>query len=527
MNPGPVIMIGLDAFDPEIALGLAAAGELPTLAGLLESGARCPINNPYGLMVGALWVSFATALKPARHGYYCWEEVDIDTYRVQPNPIPDGGYVYFWQQLAQAGLKVAAIDVPHARAVPPINGVHIAEWGAHDRHFGLHSAPVERAGNLANAFGFHPVLGVEPFAKREFASDDAFARSGMLRTAEEEKVFAHALRKGVAMRGKMLEELMAEQDWDLFLAVFGESHASGHQQWHLHDAKHPRFDRDVQQAVGGDPLLHVYRDIDAAVGRLLAQAPSDATIMVHLSHGMGPHYDGIHLLDEILARLEAHYRGGDSPDDPRNVAKRLLTRLKPGLRRIAELARVSSRLRSAVARRMRGDLPEMRAKRAFFSEPNNFVYGGVRLNLKGREPNGVVDPADADALCDRLAADLLAITNPDTGRPIIASVERCDRHHARSPGDRMPDLFLCWERHSPIEAARSPKIGTIRDPYVGWRTGDHKPDGLLVARGPGIAPGAEFPAIDVEDLGPSAAALLGVQLEDIDGCAAAWLVSGQ
>ncbi len=102
LTAGPVILIGLDAFDPEIALALAAAGELPILAGLLSAGARAPINNPYGLFVGALWVRFATAQRAARHDYYCWEEVDVQTYQVRTHGLPDEGYDYFWQRLADS-----------------------------------------------------------------------------------------------------------------------------------------------------------------------------------------------------------------------------------------------------------------------------------------------------------------------------------------------------------------------------------------------------------------------------------------
>src|SRR6185436_19531560 len=50
----------------------------------------------------------------------------------------------------------------------------------------------------------------------------------------------------------------------------------------------------------GDPLRDVYIALDAAVGRLLEAAGPDTTAVVLCSHGMGPHYDGTHLLEEIL-----------------------------------------------------------------------------------------------------------------------------------------------------------------------------------------------------------------------------------
>jgi len=46
-------------------------------------------------------------------------------------------------------------------------------------------------------------------------------------------------------------ELAAESP-DLRLVVMGESHAVGHQQWHLHDETHPRFDERCRAATGGE-----------------------------------------------------------------------------------------------------------------------------------------------------------------------------------------------------------------------------------------------------------------------------------
>ncbi|HKR24286.1 MAG TPA: alkaline phosphatase family protein, partial [Allosphingosinicella sp.] len=137
MAASPVVMIGLDAFDPELARRFAAAGALPTLARLLEQGAHSKVVNPFGLFVGAVWVSYASGQTPERHGFHCWEKIDVDSYeRVMHPPRPDR-YDAFWAQIGAAGPRVAVADVPHSRVPARLNGVEIAEWGCHDRHFGL------------------------------------------------------------------------------------------------------------------------------------------------------------------------------------------------------------------------------------------------------------------------------------------------------------------------------------------------------------------------------------------------------
>jgi hypothetical protein len=128
---------------------------------------------------------------------------------------------------------------------------------------------------------------------------------------------------------------------------------------------------------------------------------------------------------------------------------------------------------------------------------------------------------------NELNEDLLALVNVATGAPVFRRLRSSDRSYRRSPTDTLPDLFIEWERSGPIETVWSPKTGLVHAPYTHWRTGDHRPDGLLLALGPGIPAGNVLPSLDVENLAPSIAARLGVRLDDADGQPAPWLATAQ
>jgi hypothetical protein len=449
-------------------------------------------------------------MRPDRTRFHCWDEIDPSTYRWQLCPPKPELYAPFWRRIGEAGRRVAAIDVPHARA-ESLNGLELFEWGCHDRHYGLHGFPAGLAGEVAASFGLHPVLGLQGLRERHFAADDFYERKGRFRTPAEEARLVRAMCSGIERKGALLRSLQAREDWDLFLAVFGESHAIGHQQWHLHDKSHPRFDPASRDQAGGDPVLQVYRAIDNELGRLLERAPAGATILVHLSHGMTAHHDGTHLLDELLARLEGkRMREGIKP-------------ALPALQHIADRLGLPAAWRSPVAAAVRGDAP--RAGRRFYAAPNNSVYGGIRFNLAGREPNGCVEPGEVDALTAELERELFALVNPATGGRVVLDVHRSADHYSRSADDRMPDLFVEWERSVAIDSVESPRIGRVATPYGHWRTGDHKPDGLLIALGPDLPAGAAMPPLAAEDLGPTVAARLGVELGGVDGLPARWLAA--
>jgi predicted AlkP superfamily phosphohydrolase/phosphomutase len=532
MKPrSPVLIVGLDACDPAIARHLAASGRMPTLARLFDRAARCQVRNPHGLFVGALWVSFATGIRADRHRFHCWDHIDVASYVRRLTAPPDNEQPRFWHTLSDAGRRVAVLDVPHAKADVPLNGLQVAEWGCHDRHFGFHTWPSRRAAEIDAAFGLHPILGMDAYSDREFAPDDYIHRSAPLRTLEEEVALFDGLQRGLNAKRKLNAELLADGDWDVFLTVFGESHAVGHQLWHQHDPNHPRFQSDQQRAFGGDPVAQLYGGLDAALGEMLSLVSTDATVLVLLSHGMGPHYDGTHLLDEVLGHLDLFNRAPPTGRGPKHVLKGAARALPGALQR-----HVTAFATPAIRRRIAGHPlvpcpefaePHNRARQRYFMEPNNSVIGGIRLNLAGREPQGCVQPDDVDAVCRQLRNDLLALVNVDTGGPVIRDVERVDRWYRRSSTDTMPDLFIDWERTAPIETVWSPKVGLVHAPYANWRSGDHRPDGLLLAFGPGIPAGTLLPSLDTEDFAPSIAARLGVAMADVDGRPAGWLSGRQ
>jgi predicted AlkP superfamily phosphohydrolase/phosphomutase len=328
-----------------------------------------------------------------------------------------------------------------------------------------------------------------------------------------------ALVSGVARKADLYEHLLRRGEWDLYLAVFAESHCVGHHCWHLHDRTHPRHDPAAARAVG-DPLRDVYRAIDAALGRLLALASPETRVFVLASHGMGPHYDGTFLLGKMLRRL---YELPDSTAGKRAVARALESvwyRLPPSVKSLLRPARGKTKQALGVS----ASTPEL-SDRLCFATPNNDVYGGIRINLVGREPQGRIRPGEEyDAFCRELERDLKSFVNLDTGRPLVRNVLRTTDLYGGEHVHDLPDILVEWDRESPISRIDSPKTGLIEEVFPGRRTGDHKPEGLLFARGPGIAPGRRDEPIEVERLAPTIASLLGVRLSGIEAPPVAELV---
>jgi len=479
----PIILIGFDAMDPGIARRMAAEGRLPTLARLLGEGAWTTVTNPPGLVVGSTWPSFWTGLWPSRHGFYCFRQLDPRSYKVRRYTPRDITNPSFWTTMAEAGRRVCVVDVPLVPLTQPSNGRHVIDWGTHDRMLDFVAWPDTLDHEIRSTLGEYPLKGrCDDYAERQ-------DWSGLL----------DVLLQGIARKTDLNIRMLSRGPWDAFLSVYAESHCAGHQFWWAHDPSHKDYDASL-----GDPMLKVYEALDAALGRLLPHVPAEATLLVLLSHGIGSHHDGDHLLADVLARLDAAY----GPTSSALVWREKFVRL---------FMRTQQRLRGKDTSRLAADPRWVDASRRFIRVPNNELFGGIRINLAGREPRGRVKPSERAALTEWLERELLALTDPDTGRRIVARVLRASELYAGNLIDGLPDLLVDWDRTAPITVVGSSTMGVIRREPVGVRTGDHRPTGLIVGRSADIAAGPMRTPINMVDIAPTVATLAGVRLPDIDG----------
>jgi predicted AlkP superfamily phosphohydrolase/phosphomutase len=517
------LVIGLDACDHDLATAWARAGTMPNLAALLDRGSHVRWQNSYGLFIGATWPTIMTALEPGRHNYASRFGLEPGTYQVRAKSPADVRGRFFWETLEDAGKRVAIVDVPHSR-LGVNHGMQLAEYGVHDVYASPHSAPPDLVDELIERHGPHPLTGAHLPPEQMLCPCDFVHKADRRRTPDENAAILVDLLEAARRKGAVSRDVAAREPWDLYLTIFGESHCAGHQLWSIHDAASLDHEPEVAARLG-DPLQQVYAALDTEVGALLAQAGPDTHVAVLLSHGMGTHYDGTALLEPLLVRLAWHEHGASEGGRASRAAKRAWRTL-PGSVQRRLMPFVASRIR----RRMR-TLPPVaewgpheRGDREFFGIPNDAYYGGIRLNVAGREPRGIVDPADVDRRCAQLTKDLRAVVNVDTGLPAIRAVRRLDDAVRREGVDPLPDLIVEWDRTAPIDTVWSPKAGVVSIPYTFVRTGDHRREGMLIAAGPGIAPGTDLGMVQPVDLAPTFASWLGVDLPDVDGRPVAGLV---
>lgn len=482
--PTKALVIGLDAADKDLLQQWAGEGRLPSIARLLDTAVCGEMRSPAGQYAGSIWPSIFTGCSPARHGRYFFTQLKPGTYRYEPFRPADLAERPFWEHLSAAGKRCAIIDVPKAPESDDFNGIQLFDWGMHDPEFDhIRSYPATLAAEVNQRFGVNPVPRCDHIIKQ----------------ASGEEKLRDALLERIRIKTRMVQDVLEQESWDLVMTVFADSHCSGHQLWAAHDSSFPTHDAALARTLG-DPLLAVYQAMDQAVGDLLAQVDASTHVLVFTSHGMGAHYDGTFMLRDIVRRLQ---QGAPTlAIQALQLARSAWRKLPRGL--LKKSSGATAGVRGSLNAREMQDNP-------YFVVQTNDNCAGIRINVRNREPNGMVNRgAEYDALCAQIERDLKALVNVETGEPVVRAVLRTDELFSGPELDKLPDLNVVWNRESPIRKVSSPKIGEIRRTYPGHRTGDHRSRGFVFARVPGTGRRKLAP-VSALDLGPTICSWLGVE----------------
>jgi predicted AlkP superfamily phosphohydrolase/phosphomutase len=141
--------------------------------------------------------------------------------------------------------------------------------------------------------------------------------------------------------------------------------------------------------------------------------------------------------------------------------------------------------------------------------------GSLFINLRGRDPHGIVAPgAEYEALRQDIIVRLGDLRDPDSGQKAVTRVYRREEMFQGPRINLAADLFIEWldDMYMPAEqdSEREKVFVTRYRDGMSWPTsGSHRLEGVLIASGPGIGPAREVSGATVFDLLPTWLRVLG------------------
>ena len=482
-----LLIVGLDGASFDGLTPLCERGVMPTLTRLVEQGVSGPLESVVPPITPAAWASFLTGKSPGRHGIFDFRVYDPRSYRdsfVSRRNLHDAT---IWDALAAAGRRAAVLNMP--MMYPPPRGPVTVVSGF--------DTP-----STAAAFTHPPALRdriLETFPDYDFVAEPDPSDPD-LRDDEKFRSFIAAIDRSLEHRTRVAEMILDDEPLDVMAVHFQDVDALQHKAWR--EIVDPTADAARRAAVTG-----VFGRLDACLARLLQAAGPQAQVLVVSDHGFGDHRGRIY--PNVLLERWGYLSW------PGRRRARLERSLRKRLRRVGLLGPRESndwfeRIRTeGVERALPVRWDRTRAYVAL-AEIHALLY----LNLKGREPEGVVEPgAEADALRQEIIDRFAGVRDAATDRPLFDAVLAGSEVYPQDPRGVRPDVVLIPSSGYTIYRSLNPRRWIERYDISG---GTHRSTGILIAAGPGIQPGRV--SGNLVDLAPTILACAGTPIpDDLDG----------
>ncbi len=457
----------------------------------MERGCWGRTGGPELISEHGAWVSLFSGISRGQHGYYYFRQLKPGTYDLETVTGLDVDAPPFWSWLRGREKTVAIIDVPDSRPLPGLPGIQLANWATHDNwdphRFTTASEPPELLHAVRRDFG--------PKLVTMEKSESSFA--------EDRQVYLQLLNQ-VEKKGALCRHLLRQDRFDLAVIVFVESHAANHQFWQYC----PEV-RENAEGVEGE-LTHairgVYQAIDREIGLLLAQLPPESNVFVVSSVGMEDDYPTTGLIEAFCRQL-----GYQAPAEANSISLRpmeLVRRVVPEAWRTALSRHLPREKRERLLADQFRNSTNWR-KTTAFAIPASYT-SFIRVNLRGREPAGTVEPgAEYEALLDRIETDLKQLVDPATNERAVTRVARTVELFRCPPHVSLPDLFVEWKPGRFMRRVVHPKAELVQQKPDFYRRSDHSANGFVAAAGPSIRARGIMDDISVLDLAPTFLSLVG------------------
>jgi predicted AlkP superfamily phosphohydrolase/phosphomutase len=481
-----VLLLGLDGITFSVLEPAFEDGHMPNYKRLLERGASGVLTSTVPPYTPPGWTSIFTGVNPGKHGIFGFTLGNVQR---------KGGLVRLdrvtapaiWNAANAQGVRMGLFNIPMTFPPPPVDGWAVAGMltpeGGGETPDGF-TYPEGLAKELVDELGeYH--IDIEVDYDEDWKSTAIIER----------------LSSNLTLKRRALQYLFAKDaGLPMLFAVLEAPDRLMHVHYKYIDPRCEHFHSDAAQPIR-ERAWAFFDEMDEVIGDLLAWAGDGGFVVTMSDHGFGPKDKSVNV-NLALREWGLLAIGGAGS----------LTK-SAGVRQVARRAKrllpksVWQRAKGAA----QGSIDWSRTKA--FSAP--IPQQGIYVNLAGREPEGIVPPADYESVRDEIIERFSSLIDPDDGMPVVDRVYRREEVIEGPEAHAAPDLFPVCRAYS-YELSDGLYSPAILDDYRALPRGFHHMDGVFGISGPGIDPRSGLSA-SLYDVAPTALYLAGLKVPKVDG----------
>lgn len=470
------ILIGLDGATFTVLEPMMTEGVMPFLRDFVATGVRASLRSVIPALTPPAWTSLMTGKRPGEHGVFDFFQKEAPESRVfRFTASDDIRSDTIWSLASESGRRVTALNFPLMFPPPAVNGCVVPGGWMPWRQLRLGCHPPGLFDRLKNLPTFSP---------RELSHDmtlEEKALEGCEREEYSDWIRLHTRRE--LRWSEVLLHLMEEEPADLTAVLFDGVDKLQHLCWRFldpafrSDAPTP-WEQEVRELCEG-----YFHQLDGLIAKIVGRAGPEATVVLASDHGFGPTSDIVYLNTwlEQQGYLAWADDGATESDGSQRVG-------------ISQIARHVFEL-------------DWTRTVAYAATPSS-----QGIHIVGQTPgaDAGVPPESYDRVRDGLVNALRRLRHPLTGQPVVAEVHLREDVFAGPYESFAPDLTIILENDGVVSILRSDTPVRRRPEPVGT----HRPEGIFLARGPGIRSGVTLAELSILDVAPLLLHCLDVPIPD-------------
>jgi len=341
-------IIGLDCLTPQLLFG-EYLDDLPTIKSLLKKSVWGRMKSTIPPITCPAWASMLSSKNPGTLGIYGFRNRSDHSY--EKMTIATSGSVKersIWDIIAKDGRKSVVLGVPPSYPPKKINGIMVGCFLTPDTDAD-YTYPKSLKTEIEKNIGRY-IVDVEGFRtndKRRLLND------------------IYDLSEN---RFKLAEFLMKNKEWDFFMFVDMGPDRIHHGFWKYQDPTHNKYKKNNKYR---NAMREYYKFLDAKIKNIIENLDEDTTLYIVSDHG-AKKIDGCFCINEWL--------------------------IKKGYLALKKYPKKITRLS-----------PDMVDWKRTYAWGEGGYYGRIFLNVKGREPEGLISKKDYTKFAKKLTRELKAI----------------------------------------------------------------------------------------------------------------------
>lgn len=486
---------------------------LPNLKRLMVNGVWGELESVHPPLSCPAWISFKTGKNPGKLGIFDFLVRVKNQYSLKPS-MDISKFTAFWDLLSQNDIEVGIFNLPTTYPPKKVNGFIVTSMFTPTTSSNYSYPPQLKSelNKLTNGYIIDIPQQIYLNKEQKFISD---------------------IDKLLIQRKKVILYLLKKYNPQLFIITFTSSDRIQHYMWKHMDVNHPDYNPKVSPKYQNS-IRNYWRKLDKILGEIISNFNKEDNLFIISDHGFGIQDIKFNINDWLVNKSFLKIK-----KQKKNILSKIGISSESILKFLSKLQIFDFIAKFLLRFINKRSLFKLYEKLSFkyipfdkmkekinwdntvayslhHSNPFNHIY----INVKGRDPNGIVESDEYDSIRRKIIKELLNLNKTTlNGKRIDIEILKQDNIYSGPFVNKAPDIIFTINKGAGVSVNSFGHNKLIEEGSIGLnQNASHRMNGIFIAYGKDIDKNKKIYNAKITDIAPTILHMFSIPIpDDIDG----------